>query len=123
MPPALELDTSLDALESRLQALAQALRGQRAEDVEAAAAALQQALAAALPPLRQRARNAALPPALQRRLLLARGQVVAQRESLARACTALGRAIDVVLPRPAARAAYSAAGLNQRPAHSGLVRA
>jgi len=118
-----ELDTPMDAVESQLQALAEALRGQRAEDIEATAATLQRALAVALPPLRRSAHGAALPPALYRRLEHARGQVAAQRESLARAGAALGRSMDVLLPHPAARAAYSAAGLNERQAHSGLVRA
>jgi DNA-binding FrmR family transcriptional regulator len=118
-----ELDSPLDAVETQLQALAAALRGQRAEDIEAAAAALQRALATALPPLRRSAHGAALSPALQRRLARARGQVAAQRESLARAGAALGRTIDVLLPRPALRTAYSAAGLSERQAHSGLVRA
>jgi len=123
MSPMTEIDSPLDAVESQLQALAAALRGQRAEDIETAAAALQRALAAALPPLRRGVQAAALSPALQRRLARARGQVVAQRESLARASAGLGRAIDVLLPRPVLRTAYSAAGLSERQAHSGLVRA
>ena len=40
-----------------------------------------------------------MPPALRDRLATASGQVVAQRESLARATAALDRALDVLLPR------------------------
>ena len=66
---------------------------------------------------------AQLSPQLRQRLALASGQVAAQRESLARASAALDRAIDVLLPSPAPRVAYSAAGLSERQSNSGLVRA
>jgi hypothetical protein len=115
-------EASLEALELRLLALGNALRGHHAEAVEAEAAELQRALMAAAGSLRS-ARAGRLSPALRQRLALASGQVAAQHESLARAGAAVDRAIDVLLPPPAPRAAYSAAGLSERQPHSGLLRA
>jgi hypothetical protein len=123
MAPIQELEHSVASVESRLMALGQALHLHRAEAVEAEAAALQRALAAAVDQLRRSARNGQLSPQLRQRLALASGHVAAQREALARASAALDRAIDVLLPSPAPRVAYSAAGLSERQAHGGLVRA
>ncbi len=122
-PPSTELEQSVEKVESRLQALGDALRVHLAEAVEAEAAELQRALAAAVDQLRRSARSGQLTPQLRQRLALASGHVAAQRESLARASAALDRAIDVLLPSPAPRVAYSAAGLNERQSNSGLVRA
>ena len=119
MTPNRELEASVATVESRLQALGEALRLHRAEAVETEAAELQRALAAAVePPAPQRARSGQLSPQLRQRLALASGQVAAQRESLARASAALDRAIDVLLPSPAPRVAYSAAGLSERQTHA-----
>jgi plasmid stabilization system protein ParE len=118
-----ELEQSVENVESRLLALGDALRVHHAEAVEAEAAELQRALAAAVDQLRRSARAGQLSPQLRQRLALASGHVAAQRESLARASAALDRAIDVLLPSPSPRVAYSAAGLSERPSHSGLVRA
>ncbi len=123
MAPNHELEHSVATVESRLMALGEALHLHRAEAVEAEAAELQRALAAAVDQLRRSARAGQLTPQLRQRLALASGHVAAQRESLARASAALDRAIDVLLPSPAPRVAYSAAGLSERQAHSGLVRA
>ena len=110
-------------VESRLGALGEALRVHQAETVASEAIELHRALAAAVERLRRSARAGQLSPQLRERLALASGRVAAQRESLARATAALDRAIDVLLPSPAPRVAYSAAGLSERPAHSGVVQA
>lgn len=117
------LEESVARVESRLLALGEALRVHHAEAVEAEAAELQRALAAALDQLRRSARDGQLPPQLRQRLALASGRVAAQRESLARASAALDRAIDVLLPAPTPRGAYSAAGLSERPPCSGMLQA
>jgi hypothetical protein len=123
MPQHNELEQSVERVESRLSALGEALRVHRAEAVETEAAELQRALAAAVEQLRRGARAGQLSPQLRRRLALASGHVAAQRESLARASAALDRAIDVLLPSPTPHAAYSAAGVSERQAHSGMLRA
>jgi hypothetical protein len=122
MAPTAELEESIATLESRLQALGEALGVHRAETVAAEAAELQRALALAVERLRRSARAGHLTPQLRQRLALASGQVAAQRESLARASAALDRALDVLLPSPDPQVAYSAAGLSERQAR-GLLRA
>jgi hypothetical protein len=122
MPPHHELEQSVEKVESRLMALGDALRVHRAEAVEAEAAELQRALAAAVEHLRRSARAGQLSPQLRQRLALASGHVAAQRESLARASAALDRAIDVLLPSPAPRVGYSAAGLSERQPQGALLR-
>ena len=63
------------------------------------------------------------PLALRDRLAQASGQVVAQRESLARATAALDRALDVLLPREGA-GLYSIYGAADRGMYkSGVIRA
>ncbi|MBS1179397.1 MAG: hypothetical protein H6R06_3809 [Proteobacteria bacterium] len=121
--PSTELEQSVEKVESRLLALGEALRVHRAEAVEAEAAELQRALAAAVDQLRRSARVGQLTPQLRQRLALASGHVAAQRESLARASAALDRAIDVLLPSPTPHVAYSASGLSERPLQSGMVSA
>lgn len=123
MPARDTLEQSVEQVEGRLLALGEALCAHRAEAVEAEAAGLQRALAAAMDQMRRSARDGRLSPQLRQRLALASGRVAAQRESLARASAALDRAIDVLLPTPAPRGAYSAAGLNERPSCSGMVQA
>jgi hypothetical protein len=122
MPPNRELEQSVARVEARLMALGDALRGHRAEAVEAEAAELQLALAATLDPLRRSARAGALSPQLRQRLALASGHVAAQRESVARAGATLDRAIAVLLPSPAPRVAYSAAGLSERQPQGAVLR-
>ena len=64
-----------------------------------------------------------MPPALRDRLAQASSQVVAQRESLARATAALDRALDVLLPREGA-GLYSIYGAADRGMYkSGVIRA
>lgn len=123
MPPHIELEDSVAKVEQHLGALGDALRVHHAEAVEAEAAALQRALAAAVEQLRRSARAGQLPPPLRQRLAVASGRVAAQRESLARASAALDRAIEVLLPAAAPRGAYAANGLNERPSRSGVVQA
>jgi len=118
-----ELEQSVARVESHLSALGDALCVHHADAVASEAGELQRALAAAVEQLRRSARAGQLPPPLRDRLALASGRVAAQRESLARASAALDRAIDVLLPSPAPRVAYSAAGLSERPAHSGVLQA
>jgi hypothetical protein len=118
-----ELEQSVARVESRLGALGDALCVHHADAVASEATELQRALAVAVEQLRRSARAGQLSPQLRERLALASGRVAAQRESLARASAALDRAIDVLLPSPAPRIAYSAAGLTERPTHSGVMRA
>jgi hypothetical protein len=122
MAPTAELEESIATLETRLQALGEALRVHRAEAVATEAAELQRALALAVERLRRSARAGQLTPQLRQRLAVASGQVAAQRESLARASAALDRALDVLLPSADPQVAYSAAGLSERQAR-GLLRA
>jgi hypothetical protein len=121
--PSTGIDACVGEVESRLLALGEALRLHRAEAVEAEAAELQRALAAAMGPLLRGTSAGALSPQLRQRLALASGHVATQRESLARASAAVDRAIDVLLPSAAPRVGYSAAGVSERPSNSGLVRA
>ena len=117
-----EFEESIVTLESRLQALGEALRVHRAEAVATEAAELQRALAAAVARLRRSADDGQLTPQLRQRLASASGQVAAQRESLARASAALDRALDVLLPGTSPQVAYSATGLSERQPR-GLLRA
>jgi hypothetical protein len=123
MRPQDTLEQAVAQVEARLLALGEALRVHHAEAVEAEATELQRALAAALDQLRRSAGDGQLPPQLRQRLALASGRVAAQRESLARASAALDRAIDVLLPPPAPRGAYSASGLSERLTLGGVVQA
>ena len=108
-----ELEAQLCAVESCLGALSAALRTRDASGIELHAAELHRTLANAIGQFSDAARHGRVPPALRSRLASASGQVVAQRESLARATAALDRAIDVLLPRDSA-ALYSAYGNTER---------
>lgn len=112
---AAELERPLQDVEAQLAVLADALCQQDMPAVDAAAAGLHAALAAAIEHFTRAARSGGVPPGLRQRLALAGGQVAAQREALARATAALDRAIDVLIPRHAASAnLYSAAGAGER---------
>lgn len=93
-----ELEPTVAAVEARLNALGDALRGQDPAAIEMHANELHRALANAVARFAQAARAGQIPPALRTRLVSAGGIVAAQRESLARATAALDRAIDVLLP-------------------------
>jgi hypothetical protein len=97
-----ELEARLAAVESRLSALGNALRARDPVAIDLQASELHRALAAAVTHFSDAAKNGPVPAALRERLAQASGQVVAQRESLARATAALDRALDVLLPREGA---------------------
>ena len=120
-PPELEL--RLAAVESRLAGLGNALRARDPVAIDLQASELHRALAAAVNHFSDAARNGPVPPALRERLAQASCQVVAQRESLARATAALDRALDVLLPREGA-GLYSIYGAADRGMYkSGVIRA
>ncbi|HXD05484.1 MAG TPA: hypothetical protein VN680_05515 [Burkholderiaceae bacterium] len=107
-----DLESVIATVESRLEALSEALRSRDTQALELSAAALHRSLALALDECSAAARRGPLPTALRQRLVRAGGQVAAQRESLARATASLDRAIDALIPRAA-----------HGYAHSGLARA
>lgn len=114
------LEDTLSAVETRLADLSEALRTRDLVGIDRHAADLHIALAAAVDTFCVAVRSGPVSPALRRRLVAASGQVAAQRESLARATSALDRAIDVLMPRDAA-AVYSANGDARRnPRGAGL---
>jgi hypothetical protein len=119
---AAELETPLAAVEGRLAALGAALHRNDALAIEAEAAELHRALAAAIHHFTRAARDGGVPPPLRQRLALAGGQVAAQRESLARATAALDRAIDVLLPGLAGNV-YAANGGTERNGLAGSLLA
>jgi hypothetical protein len=119
-----DLEAPVRAVEDRLTALGLALHRQDAQAVEREASALHTALATALQHFREAARHGAVPAPLRQRLVLASGQVAAQREALARATAALDRAMDVLLPEAAGRLPlYAADGLAGRHAGGGGLMA
>ena len=111
-----DLEPPLAAVEERLGALSAALRQRDAGLIEVEAAALHRALASAVDGFGRAARRGTIPHPLRRRLMVATGQVAAQREVLARATASLDRAIDVLLPG-AGVAVYAADGSGERVAH------
>lgn len=111
---AAELERPLAAVEAQLLALGEALQGPDVRAVDRAAADLHLALASAVDHFGRAARTGGVPAPLRHRLALASGRVAAQREALARATASLDRAIDVLLPRMAAPALYSATGGSDR---------
>lgn len=113
-----ELESALGAVESQLQALAQALQSRDATATEDAATELHRALTWAVRRFGESAGRGGVPPQLRRRLALATGLVAAQRDAVARATSLLDRAIDVLLP--AAAQSRSPTGYG---AHGGAVRA
>ncbi len=123
VPLAAALEPPLQAVEAQLQALGLALNQHDVVAVDQAASSLHLALAAAVAPFGRAARSGAVPAPLRQRLALASGQVAAQREALARATASLDRAMDVLIPRLAPGALYSADGGSERhsPAGGGLL--
>ncbi len=117
------LEPPLKAVEDQLLALGLALHQQDVVAVDQAASGLHLALAAAVDHFGRAARSGGVPAPLRRRLALASGQVAAQREALARATASLDRAMDVLIPRLAPSALYSAGGGSDRhsPAGGGLL--
>ncbi len=121
-----QLEASLGHVEAHLGALGEALKQQDAAATEAAASNLHRALGTAMDCFARAARRGAVPPALRRRLAVTGGQVAAQREAVARATSALDRAIDILIPDMAAArqvSMYSAQGLSLRASSGGLAQA
>ena len=119
------LEPLVASIETQLRALGDALRDGDANAVEAHSLALQRSLPAAVQRFAQAARQpGGLPPALRHRLIVASAMVATQREGLARATSALDRAIEVLMPGVAAAApVYGEAGQADRSANSGHVEA
>jgi hypothetical protein len=116
------LEDTLSAVETRLADLSEALRTRDLGGIDRHAAELHMALATAVDTFCIALRSGPVSPALRRRLVAASGQVAAQRESLARATSALDRAIDVLMPREAS-AVYAASGDAKRNRIGGSLRA
>jgi hypothetical protein len=118
------LEEAVATIEARLGALGGALRAGDALAIEAEAQALQRAFASAIHRFSAASRNAAgIPLPLRRRLAIARSQVVAQRETLARANAALDRAMNVLLPPDWPAPAYAADGARSRQNTTGTIGA
>jgi hypothetical protein len=110
--PTLQLDAVVDEVESRLAALAEALRERDTGVIESSASELHRALANAVQCFMHVAEHGGVPEPMRRRLARASAMVATQRENLARATAALDRAIDVLMPAPPASSFYSAKGLH-----------
>lgn len=120
--PNSELEAPLLAIEQCLTDLGEALRERDGDAIELHASALQRALARAVSSFSEAARSGSVPAVLRQRLVLAGGQVAAQREALARATASLDRAIDVLMPNEKA-GLYSASGISQRNLRGGMISA
>ncbi len=118
------LEDAVATIEARLAALGSALRARDALAIETEAQALQRAFSAAIHRFSAAARHAdGIPLPLRRRLAIARGQVAAQRETLARANAALDRAMNVLLPPDWPAPAYAADGARARASTTGAIGA
>jgi len=104
-----ELEAVLQRVEQHLDDLQTALGARDMRCIELHAGELQRALTQALERFRHAARHGGTTLELRRRFALAGAQVAAQRDALARATAALDRAIDVLMPTPAA-GVYAADG-------------
>lgn len=116
------LEDTLDALELRLADLGEALRTRDLAAIDCHSTGLHQALATAVDSFSAAVRHGPVPAELRRRLVAASGHVAAQRESLARATSALDRAIDVLMPRDTP-SCYSATGNSRGERLRGTARA
>jgi hypothetical protein len=118
------LEEAVAAIEARLAALGAALRDRDALAIEAEAQALQRAFSSAIHRFAAAARQTdGVPLPLRRRLAIARSQVSAQRETLARANAALDRAMNVLLPPDWPAPAYAADGARARQNTTGTIGA
>jgi hypothetical protein len=116
------LEPAIAAIESRLAALAQALRGRDAPAIEQHAQELQLALTSAIQRCSRAARQpGGVPVALRRRLEAASGQVAVQRDSLVRATAALDRALGVLMPAPDPSPGYAPHGAALRAGRAGGI--
>lgn len=116
-----ELEPAVSRLERNLADMAGAMGRQDAQGIEQAAQLLQRSLAQAVADFQRAARNGGVPPELRRRLILAAGQVAAQREALARATASMDRAIEVLLPGAHHSSVYGAQGAALRNSGYGLT--
>ena len=118
------LEEAVATIEARLAALGTALRDRDALAIETAAQALQRAFSSAIHRFTAAARHAdGVPLPLRRRLAIARGQVAAQRQTLARANAALDRAMNILLPPDWPAPAYAADGARSRQSTTGAIGA
>ena len=120
-----DLESALSGVESHLSALGTALQAHDAAATEGAATDLHRALTVAVRRFSDVAGRGGVPPALRRRLALATGLVAAQRDAVSRATSVLDRAIDLLLPAPAAALpnVYGAQGHAVRAIRSGVAQA
>ena len=116
------MEASLARVESQLASLGEALRAGDSLAIDTHARELHGALIRAVDHFARAARNGPLPPELRSRLVKANGAVAVQRQSLARATAALGRAMDVLMPDDRARP-YSPLGTADRSTRSGVIQA
>ena len=118
------LEEAVATIEARLAALGTALRDRDALAIETASLALQRVFSSAIHRFTAAARHAdGVPLPLRRRLAIARGQVAAQRQTLARANAALDRAMNILLPPDWPAPAYAADGARSRQSTTGAIGA
>ena len=113
-----ELEQPLLEVEACLQRLGAALTGRETQSIEQQAAALHRALAQAVEAFRLAALQGTVPAPLRNRLVMASGQMAAQRTVLTRANVSLDRAIDVLMPTEVGDV-YGASGKAARRSRSG----
>jgi hypothetical protein len=94
-----DLEAMLGEIDRHLEGLGEAMRKRDLSALEAHASQLHMALARAVDGFTLASRTGGVPLALRARLATASSKVAAHRESLARATSALDRAIDVLMPR------------------------
>ena len=123
------IDSVLDMLEAPLAALGSALRQRDAQALERQVDALQAALAAALPRLRQSLdndtrhsdpRHSDLLQSARPRVAAAHARLAAQRECVARESALFERGLALLMPAPQPAAVYGTQGQAERPASRGL---
>jgi hypothetical protein len=109
------LETSLASVEQAIAAFGQTLAQRDIAAIEAASAALHDAMRAAMTQFAQVARAGKMPAALRTRFALANAQIAAQREALFRATSLVEQNLEILIPRPMAETSvYSASGASQR---------
>lgn len=120
-----ELEQVVEVVESRLAALADALRERDSTIIESHASELHGALVIAVQRFVHVAQHGGVPEPMRRRLARASAMVATQRESLARATAALDRAIDVLIPAAPSHGAalYASNGLQDPAQRSAMLRA
>ena len=116
------LEETLNQVELHLAGLATALGARDLNAIAQHGQGLQDALRHAVDRFSLAARQGQVPETLRRRLATASALVASQRESLARATTALDRAIDVLLPRQGP-GCYSREGHAERSHLGGTIQA